>query len=789
MGEGWGDFYAHAMLSQASDPIDGVYALGGYALLNGFGVVGTGNYYYGIRRFPKAIMSSTGGPNNRPHNPLTFADVDSTQANTTNGAFPAMAGPHISSTADQVHAAGEVWSSALWEVRAKLVTRLGWAVGNRKVLQLVTDGMKLAPLGPTFLTERDAILAAAQASSLSPEAGADVADVWSGFAIRGIGFSSSIQNSGTGAGDARVTEAFDLPNLLQTPTFTVSDSSGDNDGFPEPGENITLTIPLTNTTGNAATGVTLTVVGGGTANYGTINNGATVSQNVSYTVPAATPCGSALTLTFNVNSSLGATSFTRSITVGVPTVTFAENFDGVTAPGLPAGWTVAQVSGGTNWVNTTNTPDTPPNVMYAADPTSVGGGTDLTSPLIPISSQAATVTFRHRFDSEAGWDGGLFEVSIGGNPFQDILVAGGSFVQNGYNSTLGVNTAGNSPFGGRQAWSGDSGGYITSVIRLPASANGQNVRLKWRFGADDNTTGNGPNPGWYVDTISVAGSYNCSVGPSTGHARADFDGDGKTDLSVFRPSNGNWYLFKSTAGVGIVNWGSATDTVTPGDFDGDGKTDTAVYRPSTGQWFILRSSNATVNIATFGIAGDKPVAGDYDGDSKTDIAVFRPSAGTWYAFRSSDNGVSITNWGAATDDLVPGDYDNDGKTDVAVYRPSTGQWFAFRSTAGPLVATWGVAGDKAVPADYDGDHKQDLAVYRPSTGSWYVFRSSDNSVSITNWGNSTDVPAPGDFDGDGKDDPAVYRNGQWFVFQSTGGPLIATWGAAGDVPVPARYIP
>ncbi len=96
------------MLSQASDPIDGVYALGGYALLNGFGVVGTGNFYYGIRRFPKAIMSSTGGPNNRPHNPMTFADVDSTQSNTTDGAFPAMSCPHISTTADQVHAAGEI---------------------------------------------------------------------------------------------------------------------------------------------------------------------------------------------------------------------------------------------------------------------------------------------------------------------------------------------------------------------------------------------------------------------------------------------------------------------------------------------------------------------------------------------------------------------------------------------------------------------------------------------------------------------------------------------------------
>ena len=273
MGEGWSDFYAHALLSEPSDPINGIYTTGGYDtyLLGG---VGTNNYYYGIRRFPKAVIAFTGGASNRPHNPLTFADVDATQLNISDGAFAPAGG----GAADQVHNAGEVWSSALWEVRAKFVTRLGWAVGNRKAVQLVTDGMKLAPIGPTFLQERDAIIAAAQASAAAPEAAADVADMWAGFALRGMGFSATVNTAGSGNGTARVTEAFDLPNLLQTPTFSVSDATGDNDGFPEPGEPLTLTIPLTNNTGNDATGTTLQVVGGGSANYGTIANGQTVSR-------------------------------------------------------------------------------------------------------------------------------------------------------------------------------------------------------------------------------------------------------------------------------------------------------------------------------------------------------------------------------------------------------------------------------------------------------------------------------------------------------------------------------
>jgi hypothetical protein len=96
-----------------------------------------------------------------------------------------------------------------------------------------------------------------------------------------MGFSATIQNAGTGANNTAVTEAFDLPNVLQTPSFTVSDAPGDNDGVPEPGENITLNIPLTNNTGTPAVGTTLQVVGGGSANYGTIasgNNGKSAGQ-------------------------------------------------------------------------------------------------------------------------------------------------------------------------------------------------------------------------------------------------------------------------------------------------------------------------------------------------------------------------------------------------------------------------------------------------------------------------------------------------------------------------------
>ena len=581
--------------------------------------------------------------------------------------------------------------------------------------------------------------------------------------------------------------------VISSGTATVvSESYPPPNGVPDPGETVSVRLPLQNVGDTATTNLTATLqaTGGVTnpnpasQNYGVLPpGGPATTKDFTFTVNPAAVCGSTITLTWVIND--GATNYpnvVKTFIVGTPIVV-TQNFDGVTAPALPAGWTTTQDSGTEiTWTTSTTGPSSAPNSAFANDPATINMSS-LVSPSFAVSSTSSKLSFKNKYVTESTFDGMVLEMSIGAGGFQDIITAGGSFASGGYNAT--ISTGFMSPISGRMAWSGTSaGGYIDTVVNLPAAANGQNVQFRWRMASDSSVASTGVN----IDDVQLLNGYSCATGSV--RSRADFDGDGKTDLSVFR--SGTWYLNESTAGFVAFGWGAASDTLTPGDFDGDGKTDAAVFRanadPAQPDFYILNSNGFTVTGASWGIAGDIPVVADYNNDGKSDIAVYRPSNNTWYVLNSG-GGATTTVFGQAGDVPVAGNFGGSANADLTVFRSSTNSWVTQINGGGTLNFVHGQAGDILVPADYDGDNIDDRAVFRPSTGQWFVLKSTDGTVSITSWGNSTDVPVPGDYDGDGKDDLAVYRNGQWWLNRSTAGTTVQSFGLAGDTPVPRRYLP
>jgi uncharacterized delta-60 repeat protein len=283
-----------------------------------------------------------------------------------------------------------------------------------------------------------------------------------------------------------------------------------------------------------------------------------------------------------------------------------------------------------------------------------------------------------------------------------------------------------------------------------------------------------------VDGAPRTGLARLFSEPVVRHIPFDFDGDGKSDVSVFRPADGNWYILQSTAGYTGVHFGIAADKLAPADYDGDGKTDIAVFRD--GAWY-LQQSTAGFLAYNFGQAGDIPQPADFNGDGKAELAVFRPSDGGWYKLDLNGYVFTAVSFGQNGDKPVVGDYDGDGKADPAVFR--SGSWYILASTQGYYGVSFGIATDKPVQADYDGDGKTDQAVVRD--GFWYLLRSSAGYTGFQ-WGNSTDLPVAADYDGDGKADVSVFRDGFWYLQQTAAGYTGVSFGSTADKPVPNSFV-
>jgi len=271
-----------------------------------------------------------------------------------------------------------------------------------------------------------------------------------------------------------------LPRFSVTAATTVSEGCAPTNGVVDPGESATVSFSLQNngTVDTVNLVATLLATNGVTVpsspqSYGVlVAGGAAVARSFTFTADGT--CGGNIAATLQLqdgSTNLGTTTVT--LPLGQIANPLVEAFDSVTAPALPAGWSTSASGAASNWVTSTVSTDSPPNAAFTPDP-GTNGVNELDTPSVSITSALSTLTFRQNYslagsftNSTLGYDGGVLDIKIGSGSYTDIIAAGGSFVSGGYTTTL--STSNGNPLVGRQAWSRKSGGFITTMVTLPAT--------------------------------------------------------------------------------------------------------------------------------------------------------------------------------------------------------------------------------------------------------------------------------------------------------------------------------
>lgn len=281
--------------------------------------------------------------------------------------------------------------------------------------------------------------------------------------------------------------------------------------------------------------------------------------------------------------------------------------------------------------------------------------------------------------------------------------------------------------------------YTLNTIPADPDGDGHSNMTVWR-------TSNRGLTGRFIEQTRVfsAGFYPPVSGAGGYPLSGAFFGKGRSELAYF--VDGDWFIQDEQGVTTARRWGQVGDVPVPGDYNGDGRTDLAVFRPSASVWWILIDNpggEPAYKVYPWGEDGDVPVPADYDGDGVDDLAVYRPKTGQWYVL-SADGRVKVVLLGAEGDVPLPADFNADGQAEPAVWRPGNGTWYIRLSGETPqiLAYPWGLSSDRPVLGDFNGDARADLTVWRPAEGTWYV-KGMDSlfpNISAVQFGLPGDIP-------------------------------------------------
>ncbi len=458
MGEGWSDFYAimftqNWATSNLNSGFTGRRTVGAYALNN-------------VSNFPASPPNSGfrhyAYTTDMTVNPLTYADIN---------------GPLLGTA---VHNIGEVWCATLWDMTWNIIQQensinpniynVAGGGGNVIAMRLVTEGLKLQTCNPGFIDGRDAIIQADR----NLYGGVHVCTIKEAFRRRGLGASAS-QGSSSSATDQ--VAAFDVDKPVVTLT------QPNVAGIPESQDinySNTVTVECTAISNYLLTDTLpanvsfVSATNGGTYNAGT--------RVISWVVNQA--AGTSVNYDFVVNINAGAY---------VPPVAIFN--EGVSVASIPNNFTAASSTSAVWSVSSAQYYSSPvsfftPGTINTSNQT-LSHTNSLSLPALP-----AELSFIHSYDNELKWEGSVIEISTnGGTTWADIGES--NFLQEGYNGSILSNST--ASIAGRRAFTGNSGGFVRSIINLSPYANQPNVKFRWRFASDNAVA----SVGWYVDDISI----------------------------------------------------------------------------------------------------------------------------------------------------------------------------------------------------------------------------------------------------------------------------------------------